>query len=76
MPDTTKEETLEHVEKMKMQNTNHLVRHNPDIKGEVDIEVRSNGRFDVTVYKGTDNQPQKIQDVSKDRLLELISDRL
>jgi len=76
MPDTTKEETLEHVEKMKTQNTNHLVRHNPDIKGEVDIEVRSNGRFDVTVYKGTDNQPQKIQDVSKDRLLELISDRL
>ena len=61
---------------MKRENTNHLVRHNPDIKGEVDIEVCSDGRYNVTVYKGTDNQPQKIQEVSKERLLELISERI
>jgi len=76
MPDNTEKASLEHVEKIKSEHTNHLVRHDPDIKGEVDIEVRLDGRFNVTVYKGTDNQPQKIEDISKSKLLELIDDRL
>lgn len=76
MSDNTEKVSLEHVEKTKSEHTNHLVRNSPDIKGEVDIEVRLDGRFNVTVYKGTDNKPQKIEDISKNKLLELIEDRL
>jgi len=76
MPDNTEKESLSRIERMKNENTNHLVRHKPDLKGEVDIEVRLNGRFNVTVYKGTDNNPQKIEDISKDKLMELIDDQL
>lgn len=67
---------MDHVEKMKHENTNHLVRHKPDIKGEVDIKVRSDGRYDVTVYKGSDGQPTNMEDISKDKLMDMLSDQL
>jgi len=76
MPDLVEDATISHVEKMKRENTNHLVRHNPDIKGEVDIEVRSNGRYNVTVYKGTDQKPTNIEDISKDKLMDMLAEQL
>lgn len=76
MPDLVEEATLEHVQDMKNENTNHLVRHNPDIKGEVDIEVRSDGRFNVTVYKGTDEKPRKVEDISKNKLMDMLDQQL
>ncbi|EGQ44098.1 MAG: hypothetical protein J07AB43_01570 [Candidatus Nanosalina sp. J07AB43] len=76
MPDLTKEAALDHARDMKKQNTNHLVRHDPEIKGEVDIEVRSNGRFNVTVYKGTEEKPRVIEDISRNKLMSMLDSQL
>lgn len=76
MPDKTKEQSLSHVEDIKSQNTNHLVQHKPELKGEVDIEVRQNGRFNIIVYKGTDNKRRKIEDISKNEMLDMIREQL
>jgi hypothetical protein len=76
MPDKSKEQSLAHISEMKNQNTNHLIQHDPEIKGEVDIEVRTNGRYNVTVYKGPDEKPRIISDISKNKLIEMIQNQL
>lgn len=76
MPDQTHEETLEHVESVKSEHTQYLVQKDTDIKGEVDISVRLNDRFDVTVYKGGSEKPRKIEDISKERLIEMLQNQL
>lgn len=76
MPDSTKEATMGHVRYMKTENTSHLVRYDPEIKGEVDIEVRSDGRFNVTVYKGTEEKPRVIEDIPKNKLMSMLDEQL
>lgn len=76
MPDSTKEATMGHVRDMKTENTSHLVRYDPEIKGEVDIEVRSDGRFNVTVYKGTEEKPRVIEDIPKNKLMSMLDEQL
>ena len=76
MPDNTHEESLNHIRELNAKNTDYIVRTDSDIKGNIDIDVRVNGRFDVTVYKGDSHEPQKIEDISKDELLEMLSERL
>lgn len=65
-----------HVRDMKTENTSHLVRYDPEIKGEVDIEVRSDGRFNVTVYKGTEEKPRVIEDIPKNKLMSMLDEQL
>jgi len=76
MPDNTESQSLNHIQDCKTQHTNYLVRNDPDLQGEVDIDVRTNGRFDVTVYKGDSHEPKKIEDITKDKLLELLDQQL
>jgi hypothetical protein len=76
MPDNTESQSLNHIKDAKTQHTNYLVRNDPELQGEVDIEVRINGRFDVTVYKGDSNEPRKIENITKQKLMELIDDQL
>lgn len=76
MPDNTESQSLNHIEKTKTQHTNFLVRTDPSLQGEVDIDVRTNGRFDVTVFKGDSHEPKKVEDISKEKLLELLDDQL
>ena len=76
MPDNTESQSLNHIKDAKTQHTNYLVRNDPELQGEVDIDVRTDGRFDVTVYKGDSHEPKKVEDISKKRLLELLDDQL
>jgi hypothetical protein len=76
MPDNTESQSLNHIQDAKTQHTNYLVRNDPELQGEVDIDVRTDGRFDVTVYKGDSHEPKKVEDISKKRLLELLDDQL
>lgn len=76
MPSDTHKEALDHIESMKTKHTQFLVRKDSDIKGEVDINVKLDGSFDVTVYKGGSNKPRKIEDISKNRLLEMLQNQL
>lgn len=76
MPDNTESQSLNHIQDAKTQHTNYLVRNDPGLQGEVDIDVRTNGRFDVTVYKGDSHEPKKVEDISKESLLELLDDQL
>jgi hypothetical protein len=76
MPENTERENLNHIRDLNTKNTNHLVRNDPELQGEVDIEVRINGRFDITVYKGDSNEPRKIENITKQKLMELIDDQL
>jgi len=76
MPDNTKKQTLEHVENTKQSHTDYLVRNDPDLQGKVDIDVRTNGRYDVTVYKGDSHEPRKIEDVTKKQLLQMLKEQI
>ena len=76
MPDFTEDQSIQHVRDMKTKNTNHLVQHDADMSGEVDIEVLNDGRYNVIVHKGTDHEPQTVENVSKNELVQLIKDRL
>lgn len=76
MPDNSEEQSLLHISEMKNRNTNHLIQHDPEIKGEVDIEVRANDRYNVIVYKGKDEKPRKIEDISKNKLMDMLQEQL
>jgi len=76
MPDNTQKQTLKHLENTKQSHTDYLVRNDPNLQGEVDIDVRTNGRYDVTVYKGDSHEPRKIEDISKQRLLKMLEEQL
>lgn len=55
---------------------NHLVRSDPETKGKVEINSRSNGKYDILVFKGDTNKATKIEDVGKDKLIEMIKSNL
>jgi len=76
MTDNTEEESLAHIREITNQHTNHLVRSDPEIDGKVDIEVRSDGRYNVFVYKGGSDKARKIEDISKEKLLSMIKSNL
>jgi hypothetical protein len=61
---------------MKNAHMNHLVRSDPETKGKVEINSRSNGRYDILVFKGDTNKATKIEDVGKDKLIEMIKSNL
>jgi hypothetical protein len=71
-----KDKNLEFIENIIDQEMNHIVREDDSLKGTFNIEVRSDGRYNIKLYKGTQGSARTIEDVSKAKLMELIEDKL
>lgn len=71
-----KSEDIEFIEDIVGQSINHVVRQSEDIKGSVNIMVRSDGKYDVTLHSGTDDEPVVIESLEKETLIERIKDNL
>jgi hypothetical protein len=55
---------------------NHIVREDPETKGVVRIEPKTDGNFDVFIHRGTQSQAVVIEDVSKERLMSMMEEQL
>lgn len=71
-----KSEDIEFIEDIVGQSINHVVRQSEDIKGSVNIMVRSDGKYDVTLHSGTDDEPVVIESLEKETLIKRIKDNL
>lgn len=71
-----KDQNLDFIENIVDQQMNHIVREDESVKGTFNIEVRSDGRYNIKLYKGTENNARTIEDISKAKLMELIEDKL
>jgi len=76
MPDNTNEMSLQHINSITEENINHLVRHNSELKGIINIEARTDGTFNVVIHDGTENEARKVEGISKDKLLAMMEKQL
>lgn len=54
----------------------HIVRADEDLKGVFNIEVQSDGQFNIKLHDGTESEARTIESVSKEKLLELLKSKL
>lgn len=76
MVDNTEEEALSHIKDITEQNLNHLVRHDGEIKGIVNIEARTDGSFNIKLHTGTEREATVIEGVSKEELIGMMEEQL
>lgn len=76
MPDNTESGSIDYIKQTTQQNLNHVVRHDPETKGIVNIEARTDGKFDVSLHTGTQDEARTIEGVSKDKLLKMMEEQL
>jgi len=76
MPDNTESESLDFIQSIADKHTSHVIRYNKEVSGVVKIQVLESENYNLRVCKGTEDEPQIIKEVSKDKLVELIEQRL
>jgi len=76
MPDNTEPETISHMKDIVEQELNHLVRHEQDVKGIINIKAKTDSTYDIELHDGSGSRARAIEDVSKDKLLELMEKQL
>lgn len=69
-------ESIEFIEDQSQDMINHLIREDPDVKGSLKIDVRNDGDYDIILHKGTEKEVNKINKVSKEKLIEMLRERL
>lgn len=70
------DENIEFIEDKSQDFINHLIRNDTEVNGSVKIDVRSDGKYDITLYKGSEKEVNKINKVSKEKLIELLETRI
>lgn len=55
---------------------NHLVRETEEVDGSVRIEVNSDDTYTIYVHRGTESKPTIIEDVSKDKMMDMLEGQL
>jgi len=70
------DENIEFIEDKSQDLINHLIKHDSEIKGSIKIDVRQDGGFDIIKHNGSDTEVNKIHNVSKEKLIELLDKRL
>jgi hypothetical protein len=76
MPDNTAEESIDHIQNTVEQHINHIVRHDPETKGVIQIESNIDETYDIKIHSGTENKARVIEGVSKDKLLSMMEEQL
>jgi len=70
------DENIEFIEDKSQDFINHLIRNDSEVNGSVKIDVRNDGKYDITLYKGSEKEVNKINKVSKEKLIELLETRI
>lgn len=73
---TGERSSLEYIRKSVGRAINHIITEDSDTKGVVRVEAKSDGNFDVFIHRGTQPEPVIIEDVSKEKLLNMMEDQL
>lgn len=76
MPDNSQSETISQMKDIVEQELNHLVRHEEDTQGIINIKAKTDDTYDIELYNGSSNRARTIEDVSKEKLLELMDEQL
>lgn len=76
MPDNTKSQSLSHIREITEMSMNHLVRQDPEIKGNVVIEAKKDGTFNISLHDGTQSEATVIELVDKETLLSMMEEQL
>lgn len=58
------------------QELNHLVRHENDTEGMINVRAKTDDTYDIELYNGNDSRARVIEGVSKEKLLELMEQQL
>jgi len=70
------DENIEFIEDKSQDLINHLIRQDSEVDGSIKIDVRSDDKYDITLHKGSEKEVNKINKVSKEKLLELLEKRV
>jgi len=76
VPDNTQAETISQMKSIVEQELNHLVRHEDDTEGMVNVRAKTDNTYDIELYDGNESKARVIEGVSKEKLLELIEQQL
>jgi hypothetical protein len=76
MPDNKDSESKGFIERSIERSQSHIVRHSDDIDGIVTTEVRSDGNYNIKIHKGTEDKPTVIENVSKEKLIDMMQKQL
>lgn len=76
MTDNSDSETISHMKDIVEQELNHLVRHDEDVEGIINITAKTNSTYDIELHDGSGSRARVIEGVGKDKLLELMEQQL
>jgi hypothetical protein len=76
MTDNTETETISHMKDIVEQELNHLVRHEENVEGIINIRSKTDNLYDIELHDGKNTRSQTIEDVSKDELIKLMEKQL
>lgn len=73
---SNKDNSLEFIKQQIEKQCNHIVRQDHEIKGIINIEAKDDGSFNVKLHRGTQNEAVTIEDISKEKLLDMMEEQL
>lgn len=72
----TEKEHIDFLETEVSREINHIVRTKDGLKGVVNIEVRDDGEYGVTLHRGTEAEATEIENLDKKKLISMLENKL
>lgn len=72
----TERQSLNHIKDIVDEHINHIVREDEEIQGSVRLDRNADGTYDISIYKGTGKQATVIEQVSKEKVLNMLEEQL